>query len=334
MESYAKPWLSVSDQINRLRLRGVTVPDEEHAARVLGEVGYYRFTGYLYPFRHAEFVTSPDGRTRVEVHERYIEGTSFADAEALLGFDRELRLLVLEAVERLEVAVRTRIAHTLGRLSPFAHEDPATFTTAFTAPPSAAEDETSAHDRWLLRLHERQRASDEAFVAHFRERYDGRMPIWAAVEVLEFGQVSRLYGGTRNDLATEIARSFEVPTKRLMQSWLASLNYVRNVAAHHARLFNRKLVVAPRRPTAEQVPALAHLAAGAVPKEFGVYPALAVMAHLLDSVPSNEDWQYRTGELLRSFPETSRVDVSSTGARPDWLDEAVWAARRPGACAP
>jgi abortive infection bacteriophage resistance protein len=96
--------------------------------------------------------------------------------------------------------------------------------------------------------------SDEAFVAHLCEKYDGEMPIWALAEIVELGQVSRLYSDLQNSTATEIATSYVAPPKGMVSSWLLSLNYVRNVAAHHARLFNRKLVVAPARPASEQVP--------------------------------------------------------------------------------
>lgn len=327
MDPYDKPWLSVADQLERLRERGLVIADADRAAAVLREVGYYRFTGYLHPFRTSSTTHGADGRTGLLVGETFHPGTNFTDAEALLAFDRRLRLLVLEAVERIEVAIRSQLAHTLGRSSPFAHEHAENFTSTFTET-SATDSSSSPHERWLLRLQERQRSSDEAFVTHFRERYDGRMPIWAVIEVLEFGQVSRLYGGLRNDLATEIAHAFDVPTKKLLQSWLACLNYVRNVAAHHARLFNRKLVVAPRRPSGSQVPHLAHLSEESAPKEFGTYTALAVLAHLLRSVPSNEGWQVRAVGLMRSFPETARVGITSMGAHPWWLEEPIWADER------
>lgn len=330
MDPYDKPWLSVADQLERLRERGLLIADADRAAAVLREVGYYRFTGYLYPFRTSSTTNGADGRTRVLVGETFHPGTTFSNAEALLAFDRRLRLLVLEAVERIEVAIRSQLAHTLGRSSPFAHEHPEHFTSAFVTSAGTGSSATSPHERWLRRLDERQRSSDEAFVTHFRARYDGRMPIWAVIEVLEFGQVSRLYGGLRNDLATEIAGAFGVPTKKLLQSWLASLNYVRNVAAHHARLPNRKLVVAPRRPSGSQVPHLAYLTEESAPKEFGVYAALVVLAHLLRSVPSNDGWQVRAVDLMRSFPATARVGITSMGAHPWWLDEAIWTDERPG----
>ncbi len=325
--SYAKPWLSIDEQIALLRERGLSIEDHDRAAAALQESGYYRLSGYLYPFRVSGTETDESGRQITVVLEQYRPGADLDAACELLTFDRSLRLLVLEAVERFEVAFRTCLAHVLGAVSPFAHEDPAIFTAAFRAS-RHGDDPRSEHARWLDRLEDRKTRSDESFVAHFREHYDGRMPIWVIVELLELGQVSRLYGGLRNDLATEVAASFAVPTKQLMRSWLASVNYVRNVAAHHSRLFNRKLVAAPKRASAEQVPALAHLVVGRAPKRFGVYEVLAVLAYLLDSVPSNVDWQVRTAELLSAFPAVDGIDVGSMGLVPVWLDEPIWSRRR------
>lgn len=321
---YAKPWLSIADQIARLEQRGCGVGDGEAAAEMLREIGYYRLTGYLYPFRRSSVAVDDAGRQRFRVGSDYVPGTDILHAGALVDFDRSLRLLVIDAVERIEVAVRTQVAHVLGAHSPFAHEDARFFTQAFTG---ARDGFVSPHEAWLRRVEERRSASDEAFVGHFRDKYDDRMPIWALTEILELGHVTRLYAGLRNDLATEIANVFDVPTKRLMSSWLASLNYVRNVAAHHARLFNRKLVVAPKRPRASEVPLLGHMSDGRAPKVFGVYNTLSVMAYLLRSIPSDHDWAQRAVAHLAAFPATDAIDVSSMGVAPEWLDEALWTAR-------
>ena len=129
----------------------------------------------------------------------------------------------------------------------------------------------SKHEQWLSRVQERQSSSDEMFVAHFGDKYDGRMPIWALTEILEMGQLVRLFQGLTNSLANEIARVYGAPSKKALRSWMASLTYVRHVAAHHARLFNRKLVAAPRRPPIGEVPLLDHLRAEATAKEvFGL----------------------------------------------------------------
>jgi abortive infection bacteriophage resistance protein len=326
---YVKPWLSVKDQIEGLSRRGLAVGDPAEAGRILREVGYYRLTGYLYSFRQSEIFVDDRGHERVRILGSYRSGAQLRDAVDLIDFDRDLRLLVLEGVERIEVALRMQLGYSLGKLAAFAHEDPALFVSAFTEPRTGedGEPQPSPHESWLGRVRERQGNSDEAFVTHFRVKYDDHMPIWALTEILELGQAARLYAGLRNDIATDIATAFGVPTKQLMQSWITTLNYVRNVAAHHARLFNRKLVSAPKRPKGDAVPLLAHLKHEEAPKQFGVYSALAVMAYLLETVHPGRDWSTRVATHLRNFPTTEHLGVGSLGVASGWLDHDLWQTR-------
>jgi abortive infection bacteriophage resistance protein len=204
-----------------------------------------------------------------------------------------LRLLVLEAVERIEISLRTQVGHILGERSAFAHLELRNFTPAFTEPyVGEAGGMTSKHLEWLARIDERRASSREAFVEHFRTKYDDQMPIWALTEILELGHLTKFYSGLQNDVATRIANHYAVPSKTDLSSWIASTNYVRNVAAHQARLFNRKLVAAPRRPKHGAVPPLAHLRdEDDEPKQdFGLYNALAVMAYLLRSISGHREW--------------------------------------------
>lgn len=190
MVDYAKPWLSIDEQIDKLTTRGLRISDRAEAAKLLGNVGYYRLTGYLYPFRTSEPYLDEAGRTRTRVLSRYREETLAEDAARFIGFDRELRLLVLEGVELIEIALRTRIGHTLGRLGAFAHEDHSTCVTAFTESRTEAlsgRPSPSRLEEWLTRVHERRDSSDEAFVAHFRTKYEDQMPIWALTELQQFG---------------------------------------------------------------------------------------------------------------------------------------------------
>lgn len=230
MTAYTKPWLSLEEQVDKLASRGVDVGSRDHAISVLRAVGYYRLTGYLYPFRLSEPYEDDRGHTRRRVLSGYQPGTTLGHAEQIIDFDRRLRMLVMDGVERIEVAVRMQVGYVLGRRSAFAHEDAATFTEAFTEPrvdENNGEELPSSHVEWLRRVEERREGSDEGFVAHFREKYEGQMPIWALTEILEMGHLARLYRGLNQQDAEEIAAAFGVPTKKLMTSWLASLNYVR-----------------------------------------------------------------------------------------------------------
>lgn len=323
---YAKPWLSIDEQIDRLAGHGVQIEDRGRAASVLQAVGYYRLTGYLYPFRESEQYVDDEGRTRIRVLSNYLAGTTLRHAEDIIDYDRRLRLLVMDGVERIEVAARMRIGHVLGRRSPFAYEDPDYFTEAFTTESTDARDPgPSRHVRWLQRVNDRKASSDEKFVEHFREKYDDRMPVWALTEILELGHLSVLYRGMHQQDAEEIALAFGSPTKKTMASWLASLNYVRNVAAHHARLFNRKLQHAPSRPRAGKVPVLDHLRDEEKAKGvFGTYNALAIIAHLLPSIDTSTGWAQQMAALLRSFPASHALTTESLGAPRNWESLDLW----------
>jgi abortive infection bacteriophage resistance protein len=325
---YTKKWLSVEEQVEKLASRGVTIPDSDSGVQLLCAVGYYRLTGYLYPFRNSEFYVDQYGRRRLRVLNTYRNGTSLAGAAAVIDFDRRLRMLILDGIERLEVSLRMQIGYTLGSRSAFAHLEPATFVTSFTAPPVdefTGQIGASKHALWIARMRDRQNASDEAFVVHFRDNYDGRMPIWAVTEIMEMGHLSRLYGGLVSSIATEIALAYGAPSKRIMSSWIASLNYVRNVAAHHARIFNRKLVTAPKRPRKGQVPLLDHLLQEESSKQvFGLYNALAVMAYLLRAVDSEGDWAGRVIDLVGTFPRIGDLTEESMGMPRGWAALDLW----------
>lgn len=214
MAEYTKPWLPVDEQIERLVGYGVEMEDRDRAASVLKAIGYYRLTGYLYPFRQSEQCVDDEGRARTRVLGRYQPGTTLRHAEDIIDFDRRLRMLVTDGVERIEVAMRMRIGYVLGRASPFAHEDPTCFTDSFTAQSTdVREPAPSKHVQWLQRVKARKASSDEQFVEHFRQRYDDRMPVWALTEILELGHLSVLYRGMNQKDAEEIATAFGVPTK-------------------------------------------------------------------------------------------------------------------------
>lgn len=328
MAEYTKKWLSLDDQIAKLTSRGVDVGDPESCRVLLKAVGYYRLTGYLYPLRESEEYLDGDDRLRIRVLSRYRAGTSTEYAASLIDFDRRLRMLVLDGIERIEIAFRMQLGYVLGRRSAFAHLDTSNFVDSFTAvqvDTKTCTTSPSKHQQWIERVKSRQAESDEAFVVHFRDKYDDEMPIWALTEILELGQLGRLYSGLNSSIATEIATTYGAPSKKVMSSWVSSLNYVRNVSAHHARLFNRKLVSAPARPTHKQVPLLGHLKEATSAKQvFGVYNALAVMAYLLRAIDPNSDWPARVAALIQSFPNSAHLATESMGVPPGWLQLELW----------
>lgn len=322
MAQYQKPWLSVEDQVRKLKSRNLEISDSSKAAQALMRVGYYRLTGYLHPFREKVVHTGDDGVPQVTLLNSYEPGTTLDQVMALIDYDRHLRLLMLDAVERIEISVRMRIGYTLGGKSPFAHLDSSTFEENFVR--------RYRHGAWVAKAQESHQRSHETFVKHFEDAYEGQLPIWALTELLELGQLAVLYGGFQRELATELAQGYGVHTKTHFRSWLASINDVRNFSAHHARLFNRKLVHAPKRPKAGSIPLLEHLnEPGSSKGGFGLYNVIAIMAYLLSNIEPETTWPRQVVELVEEFPATAYLDIESMGFPPQWKELELWIGASP-----
>ena len=135
--NYSKPWQSYQQQLNLLKSRGLVVSDEAKALEHLERIGYYRLSGYWYSFRERSEVCCPleaivgrkykKGQTDKLVLDAFKQGAAFSHAVDLYVFDKKLRLLVLDALERIEIAIRVDVAYTLGQKDPFAYLKPTFF---------------------------------------------------------------------------------------------------------------------------------------------------------------------------------------------------------------
>lgn len=135
------------------------IEDDAEAAQWLGAIGYYRLSGGWYPFRR-----SGPGHSRMD---DFVSGCSFPRSIRLYEFDRHLKSLIHSGIERVEVAMRSLIGHTLGRHDPLAHQDPMQFRPNF------------AHANWMATPHlrvGRSRGRDQ-FVDHHDLKYGGQLPI-------------------------------------------------------------------------------------------------------------------------------------------------------------
>ena len=143
------------------------VEPRDQTVALLSAVGYYRLTGYLFPFRLSERAADDDGRVSVRVLSHYRPGTTIDHVARLIDFDRRLRVLVMDGVERIEVAVRMRTGYVLGERSPFAHLEADTFLPTFGMHQRDEESgwptRPSRHAEWLHRVALRRNGSDETF---------------------------------------------------------------------------------------------------------------------------------------------------------------------------
>lgn len=329
--SYPKPWKSYFDQLAQLEARGMRIDDRELAADYLHRIGYYRLSGYWFAFRErsgAAIVLDEAGRRpqRLKVEtlalDTFKPGTSFQRAIDLYIFDKRLRMLAMDALERLEIALRVDISHTLGRLDAFAYLLPELFHASFS---TALDPNTglSRQHAWLGRHAQLINRSREEFVRHNKARYGVPLAIWVACETWDFGTLSTLYGGMREIEQDEISRRYGIANGRIFATWLRSLNYLRNVCAHHGRLWNRNIVDQPRLPAVEELPWLAPFAANAQMRS-RCFLLLCMSRHLLGHVCPRSSWPSRLRDHLLAFPDLAPLGLGldNMGVPADW--QARW----------
>lgn len=314
-QSYGKPWRSVEDQVSLLTSRGMAVGSVEDATRWLSVVGYYRLSGYWYPYR----IWQKDA-PRLD---QFYPDATFERVTALYVFDRRLKLLVIDALERIEIAMRVKVGYTLGRRSPFAHEEARHLDASFAASGKFA--------RWHERVEGERTRSREDFVNHFNTKYDGRLPVWAVTEILDFGSLSVLYSGLKGADRDAVASEFGVRDAAglgnggALAAWFKQLNIVRNIVAHHSRLWNRNIGQRPSVRLLRPIDELRPLKDAELDRLFG---PLTIIAFLLEQVSPGNDWTSRVSALIAAELPTTGRDAREMGFPAEWTNRPLWDQRR------
>jgi abortive infection bacteriophage resistance protein len=325
-EYYDKPFLSVPEQIEKLvDEKGLLVQDREHAAMLLRTIGYYRLSGYWHFFRNPI-----DPKT-------LRAGTSIHDVHALYVFDQELKQRISAGAGFVEVALRFQLGHQLGKTDTFAHLDPDHLNTTWTRTKPSAHSvlgrvgwQDSEHAKFSKKVHAGEKQSAELFVDHFKDKYKKpHLPAWVATELFSFGMVTALYDGSKQDDQQRIASALgfvdetEIPRPGDLSSVLNHLRYVRNICAHHSRLWNRGIDVPV--PKLGFIPELSHLNShmdGAKPR---VYDTLALLAYLVGQLDSENSWRLDTVAFIKqNLEEAQGLSLSYMGFPDGWQAQDLW----------
>jgi abortive infection bacteriophage resistance protein len=293
---FAKPPKTCQEQLDLLIARGMRIDNHGHARHYLTHLNYYRLAAYWLPFEQ-------DHATH-----RFRPGTSFDLVLEHYIFDRELRLLVMDAIERVEVSVRAlwayHLAHAYG---PHAHLDANLFKPGWR------------HGDNVASLQETVRHSSEVFVRHFATTYDEDLPpVWVVCEIMTFGQLSKWYANLRHSRdRNAVANTYDLDETNLV-SFMHHLSTVRNYCAHHSRLWNREFTIAWRVPTHRPAPLLANL-----DRRDGkrLYNTLAMLSYLMDIVNPGHHWKKRIGDLFRHHPG---VKSRFMGFPDNWRELPLW----------
>lgn len=296
---YPKQALSFSEQAARLLARGL-VADRATLISRLEAVNYYRLSAYWYTFR---IPNDPD--------DRLIPGTTLDAVWERYVFDRQLRLLVMDAIERVEVAVRTQVVnqHSL-KYGPFG------YLNRDTLPTIRVED----HRKFLDKIRIEAENSREDFVKHYFNKYtlEHDLPLCMACELLTFGGTLTLFRNVEKEIKRGVAVEFGV-ADAVLESWLITLNFIRNVCAHHARLWNRGMSnKEPAIPRQHKHPQWHIPVAIQSDRVFGV---LTVLQYLLKQVAPQSHWCDRLTDLFARHPD---VPLRFMGFPDNWMECPIW----------
>lgn len=303
MTVFNKPPTSISDQCQQWIERGLIVADCGKVEHYLCTIGYYRLSAYSLPFQNGD----PD--------HCFMDGISFDDIRLLYIFDRELRLLILDAIERIEVAFRAQFNNHMAQ-SYGAHWylDEKRFIAKYD------------HKALLAEIEQLERRSKEVFVKHYRTKYtDPRLPpSWMVTELLTLGQLSKVYASLASFSDQKAIAKGLNTSAELLRSWMQSISYVRNTCAHHSRLWNRELGTAPmvpRKPTGSWIAMPITLADPQVDPYTRLYLMLATLEYLLQAVNPTSTWHERLHDLMQRNPQVSKAHM---GMPDDWETDSFW----------
>lgn len=325
MTAYNKPHLSYQDQVQLMKSRGLACPDEADAVELLKQVGYYRLSAYVYPFR--ELLPANAARISSPAHyrsEAIAPGVSFDHVRKLWNFDRKLRLKFLDALEVLEIGLRTRVAYVLGEHNKFGHLDDSSLDRESCAK-LCLDGQTDRFTDWLRRYDSlKAKAKNEDYVVHHMTKYGDPVPVWIAVEFLDFGALCGLYGLLTKSHQNTIAKSMGVKGGVLLGRWLRVLNYVRNVCAHHSRLWNRVPTYQSAKFNPNQVDDdLKHAARWETRDK--IYVPAATLAYLVRHIDPSSAWHLGFRSHLQNFPKVpGKSPETDMGFPQDWSDMTLW----------
>lgn len=301
---FSKEPFTVSQQVAQLIDRGLLIKYPRIAEKYLINISYYRLGEYWY-------VMQSDKDNHI-----FKPNSKFEDVIALYNFDAELRLLLFDVIEKIEISLRTKLIYYLSHeIDPWWFQNFELFndSKALVKTLSSLEEEIS-------------RTKDESIKKHLKKhKDDGRFPpSWKALEQTSFGALSKLYGNLKHTIKSKdiIAIEFGAVNHKYLPSWLQSIAVIRNYCAHHSRLWNRnlpgtvKLLSSPPKPWIQDIVN--------VPKqhEFSkLYVHMCLMRYMLNTILPKNEFNSRLNMLFQKYPN---VDPNALGMKPNWQNEPLW----------
>ncbi|MGZ3237098.1 MAG: Abi family protein [Burkholderiaceae bacterium] len=260
--------------LSKLIAQGLSIPDRAVALQYITFVGHYRLKGY---WLHLINPTT----------KQFLPNTTFDIIQSRYEFDREIRALILEAIERLEVAIRNSICNFLSlKYTPHWYLNSALFKSG----------RKFGYGQMLSKIEQDVgRSHEKKFIEAYNNTYDEPYlpPSWAMSECVTLGSWSKTYQMLRDSADKKaISTKFGIPQTEVFESWIHTLTVLRNMSAHHDRFIHNKLRVSPANHTSKNIK---------FSDNRSIYAALTVMHVLLDAIGFNNTFKQRILSLQNTY---------------------------------
>lgn len=296
--NYSKPPVTFIDQVDKLRERGLFIPDAQKAISYLNNISFYRLRAYTYPFQDNADPSHP-----------FVKPVTFEQIIDLYVFDRKLRLLVFDAIEKIEIALRTQIIYNWSlphgshwHIKPSLFRNPVRFANN------------------LSTLQVEIARSTEAFIEHYKNTYThpSEPPCWMSLEVSSFSLLSLMFQNLKKGTEkTAVTNYFGLRDIGILENWMHAFCNIRNICAHHGRLWNRRLTAHITLPKHPGYPFLQNI--NILP--YKIYAALCCMQYILNIISPESTFKEKLKELMNNCP---MVQEKEMGFPKNWRKEPFW----------
>lgn len=300
---YTKKPLTLDEQVARLKQRGLVFDDESEAIAYLFNISYYRLRAYTYPFQE-----NGDGVehnfTRKDIH--------FKDIIDLYCFDRRLRSLIFNAIEKIEVAVRTKIIQIYAESTHNSHWYDNESLYRFD------------YEDLMKHIEADVNRSNEDFIKHYNSKYNNppMPPSWMALEVVSFATLSRLFKSLKSDSHKKyITEQFGLKKVAILENWLHAISNLRNCCAHHSRVWNRRFMVSVILPYDTLYPFMDRMTIKQIHTN-KLFAVLSCVVYILDIISPGSYFKRNLKELLKS--DCRLLDLKDMGFPKYWQSLSVW----------
>ena len=285
-QKYCKKPLSLDEQVELLKNRGLVIDNDEKLKYYLKNLSYYHLSIY---FKH------------YQKNDTFYKGINFEDVLRIYVFDNKLRFLLLELLERIEKSFKCRMAYILSteENNPHWYLDNKFF------------DIENDHAKILELITEETEKSRELSIQHYKDCYSEPIlpPIWMVLEIISFGQCVSIFKSLKKEYRNRISRSFG-EDEQFITNWLLCSSLLRNHCAHYSRLWNRNLTYTPK---------MGHTVYKKYFNETNkrIYNYLVILQILLNEINPTSSWLEKLKELIAEH----KINIKQMGFPDDWEEK-------------